>query len=245
MTSRTLRRAGAMGGVLAVVVGLSAACGSDGSSDTVKVYSGRHYDLESAFDEFTEATGIEVEFLFGNDVELRERIEAEGEGTRADVYMTVDAGNLAAAASAGVFQPLSSPVLRDVIPANLRDPDDRWFGLSQRARSIVYNPDEVDVSELSTYEDLADPRWKGRLCLRTSESPYTQSIVASLIETHGREQALEIVTGWADNAEILANDVEILGAVAQGVCAVGLTNHYYLARELEDDPGYPVEIFWA
>src|SRR6478735_5122780 len=176
--------------VLVLLVAVAAACGSgSGSANTVKVYSGRHYDLESAFDEFTEATGIKVEFLFGNDAELRERIQAEGEGTQADVYMTVDAGNLATAAEEGIFQPLDSQVLDDAIPANLRDPDDLWFGLSQRARSIVYNPDEVDVAELSTYEDLADPRWKGRLCLRTSESPYTQSLVASLIETHGREQA--------------------------------------------------------
>ena len=231
--------------VVAILVGLASACSTEDSSNTVRVYSGRHYDLESAFDEFTEATGIKVEFLFGNDAELRERIEAEGEGTKADVYMTVDAGNLASAAEGGVFQPLDSQVLDDAVPANLRDPDNRWFGLSQRARSIVYDPDEVDPAELSTYEDLADPRWKGRLCLRTGASAYTQSLVASMIAAHGEQQALEIVDGWADNAEILANDVEILDAIASGICDVGITNHYYLARELEDDPEFPVDIFWA
>ena len=231
--------------LIALVVVTSCGVGGSDSANTVRVYSGRHYDLESAFDEFTEATGIEVEFLFGNDAELRERIQAEGEGTEADVYMTVDAGNLATAAEEGIFQPLDSQVLDDSIPANLRDPEDRWFGLSQRARSIVYDPDTVDPSELSTYEDLADPKWKGRLCLRNSSAAYTQSLVASLIAAHGRDRALEIVEGWADNAEILTNDVEILESIADGICDVGITNHYYLARELEQNPDFPVDMFWA
>ena len=233
--------------VVSLIVLAVASCGVSGSSseNTVRVYSGRHYDLESAFDEFTEATGIEVEFLFGNDAELRERIQAEGEGTEADVYMTVDAGNLATAAEEGIFQPLDSQLLDDAIPANLRDPDDLWFGLSQRARSIVYNPETVDPSELSTYEDLADPKWKGRVCLRNSSAAYTQSLVASLIEAHGRDEALETVKGWADNAEILTNDVEILESVADGICDVGITNHYYLARELEQNADFPVKMFWA
>lgn len=223
---------------------LATAC-STGDEEAVRVYSGRHYDLEQAFEQFSEETGVDVEFLFGDDAELRERITAEGEDTLADVYMTVDAGNLALAAEEGLFRPLESQELREAVPENLRDPQGRWFGLSERARTIVYDPADVDPSELSTYAALADPRWEGRLCLRRSTNVYTQSLVASLIANEGRERALEIVTGWADNARILNNDVAILENIAAGSCDVGITNHYYLARLLEDDPDFPVEPFWA
>ncbi|GIU84906.1 MAG: ABC transporter substrate-binding protein [Acidimicrobiales bacterium] len=225
----------------------SAGCGVAGGGDgeTVRVYSGRHYDLERAFEVFADETGVDVEFLFGNDAELRERIQAEGEDTQADLFITVDAGNLATAAEQGLFRPVRSRVLEEAIPENLRDPEGRWYGLSIRARTIMYNPENVSESELSTYEDLADPRWRGRLCLRTSANVYTQSLVASLIAHHGREEALRIVRGWAENARIMSNDVEILESIAEGVCDVGITNHYYLARLYEEDPDFPVRPFWA
>ncbi|CAN5896560.1 Fe(3+) ABC transporter substrate-binding protein [soil metagenome] len=234
--------------LLAAVVTVLTGCGAAataGGDDVVRVYSGRHYDLEQAFEGFAEDTGISVEFLFGDDSELRERITAEGEDTLADVYMTVDAGNLALAAEEGIFQPLDSAELSDAVPENLRDPDGLWFGLSERARTIMYDPAEVDPSQLSTYEALAEPRWRDRLCLRRSTNVYTQSLVASLIANHGRDRALEIVEGWADNARILNNDVAILENIAAGTCDVGITNHYYLARLLTDDPDFPVELFWA
>lgn len=227
------------------VIGLSACAGSDGEG-VVRVYSGRHYDLEQAFVNFSEETGIAVEFLTGSDAELRERIAAEGEDTQADVYLTVDAGNLAVAAEQDLFQPLSSDTLTGSIPGNLRDPEDRWFGLTLRARTIVYNPDRVAADEApQTYEELADPVWAGRVCLRDSSNVYTQSLVASLIVHHGYDEALAIVQGWADNAEIMANDVLILESIAQGQCDVGITNHYYLARLIEDDPDFPVDLQWA
>jgi iron(III) transport system substrate-binding protein len=222
--------------------GCTAAAGDD---DVVRVYSARHYDLEPAFEQFYDETGIEVEFLYGTDAELRERIEAEGENTLADVYMTVDAGNLALAAEDGMFQPLHSAALDEAIPESLRDPDGLWYGLSRRARTIVYNPDTVDPSELSTYEALAEPQWQGRLCLRRSTNVYTQSLVASLIAHHGEDQALEIVRGWANNAKIFNNDVEILENIESGNCDAGITNHYYLARELDENPDFGVKIFWA
>lgn len=225
------------------VAGCSIARGDD---DTVRVYSARHYDLEQAFTQFAEETGISVEFLYGSDAELRERIVAEGEDTLADVYMTVDAGNLYLAAEQGIFQPIESEALADAVPEHLRDPQGRWFGLSLRARTIMYAPDRVDPSELSTYGALADPRWEGRLCMRRSTNVYTQSLVASLIAHHGYDGALAIVRGWVDNGvEILNNDIEILETIAAGGCDVGITNHYYLARLLEEDPDLPVEPFWA
>lgn len=232
--------------VLAAALALlaSGCTSASASDDVVRVYSARHYDLEPAFEKFAEETGISVEFLYGSDAELRERIEAEGEDTLADVYMTVDAGNLALAAQEGIFQPLESEALTEAVPEHLRHPDGLWYGLSKRARTIVYNPETVDPSELSTYAALAEPQWEGRLCLRRSTNVYTQSLVASLIARLGYDRALEIVSGWADNAKILNNDVVILENIASGECDVGITNHYYLARILEEDPDFPVEVFW-
>lgn len=225
---------------------LSACSGGDGDENVVRVYSGRHYDLEQAFLDFADDTGVSVEFLTGSDAELRERIEAEGEDTQADVYLTVDAGNLAVAANDGLFQPLESTVLTDAVPANLRDAENRWFGLSIRARTIIYNTGALTPEEVpQSYEELADPEWAGRLCLRDSSNVYTQSLVASLIVNDGADAALDIVQGWADNAEILNNDVLIVEEVAAGTCDVGIVNHYYLARVLEENPDKPVALAWV
>lgn len=230
-----------------LITGCGVAGADDG--DTVRVYSGRHYDLEQAFQAFAEETGVSVEFLYGGDAELRERIAAEGEDTPADIYMTVDAGNLWQAAEEGLLAPVDSPALREAVPEGLRDPQGRWYGLSMRARTVMYNPDRVDPAEFATsdtYADLADPKWAGRLCMRVSTNSYTQSLVASLIAGHGEQRAREIVQGWVDNdVEIYNNDIQILENVAAGGCDVALTNHYYLARLLVDDPDLAVRPFWA
>lgn len=248
MTARPHPRSGRqllLGGLLVATTATAASCSGD-EADVLQVYSGRHYGIETAFERFTADTGIEVEFLTGNDGELRERIAAEGDETEADAYITVDAGNLAAAAEQGLFQSIDSPVLDAAIPAELRDPDDRWFGLTIRARTIVYSTDRMTLAEVpTTYEELAEPQWKGRLCLRNSSNVYQQSLVASLIAAHGEDEALRIVEGWADNAEILSNDVLILESIADGLCDVGITNHYYLGRKLEEDPDFPVDLVWA
>lgn len=221
-----------------------AACGDEAA--TIQIYTGRHYDLEEAFTQFAEETGISIEFLEGSDAELRERIAAEGADTEADIYMTVDASNLATAAEQGVFAPIESSILEDAVPANLRDPDGQWFALSQRARTIVYSPDRVSPGDLpTTYQELAEPLWQGRVCLRNSSNTYTQSLVASLISNVGYDDALSVVSGWADNAEILPNDVLAVESVAEGLCDVAIVNHYYLARLMEEDPDYPVELVWA
>lgn len=222
--------------------GVVDAFSSDGA---VRVYSGRHYDLEEAFEGYADESGSDVEFLFGGDAELRERLRTEGEDTLADVFMTVDAANLELAASEDLLQPMDTTTLA-VVPENLVHPDLLWVGLSKRVRTLMYHPDQVDPSELSTYEDLADPRWEGRLCMRNSNNVYTQSLVASLIYHHGYDGALEIVSGWVENdTEIMSNDIVILETIAAGGCDVGITNHYYLARLLEDDPDFPVVPFWA
>ena len=223
-----------------------AACAGNQSRDVVRVYSGRHYGEEETFKSFSEETGISVEFLFGSDAELRERIQAEGENTQADVYMTVDAGNLFLAAREGVFRPLRSEVLDSAIPESLRDPEGRWFGLGVRARTMVYHPDRVQPAELSTYEALADPKWKGRICMRDSSNVYTQSMVASLIAHHGYGRTVEILRGWvANDTEILGSDLLVLETIQEGGCDVGVTNHYYLARLLEEEEDFDVRVFWA
>ena len=233
-------------GALAVIaaVAVTACWGDDG--ETLNVYSGRHYDIERAFELYEEETGIDVEFLTGNDGALRERIAAEGADTEADAYITVDAGNLATATADGLFQPLESEILQNAIPAELSDPDGHWYALTIRARTIVYNTELLDESEVPTsYEELAEPEWEGRICLRDSTNVYQQSLVASLIANHGEEEALRIVQGWADNAEILSNDVLILESLADGLCEVGITNHYYLGRMLAENPDMPVDLVWV
>ena len=219
---------------------------SSSGGKVLHVYSGRHYDVEKAFKQYEDETGVKVEFLTGNDAELRERIAAEGKDTEADVYITVDAGNLANAAKDGLFQPMDSPELKKVIPAQYRDPDDLWYGLALRARTIIYNKDALSEDEVpKDYEDLAKPEWKGRVCLRNSTNDYQQSLVASMIIQDGEEKTLETLEGWTRNAEIYANDTEMIQAMAAGACDVGIANHYYLARELEQDPDLPVGLIWA
>jgi iron(III) transport system substrate-binding protein len=241
----------AVSGVVAGAVALSG-CGFLGlgaEPADLQIYTARHYDLEEAFGKFTDQTGITVEFISGDDAELLERLKAEGEETPADVFMTVDAGNLWNAARQGELAPLDSDKLEQAVPEDLRDPEGRWFGLAMRARTVTYNPDAVDPSELDaeeTYAGLADPRWKGRLCMRDATASYTQSLVASLIDLHGRDRALEIVEGWvANDVDIMSNDILLLEAIDAGACDVGISNHYYVARQLADDPDLDLEVYWA
>ena len=250
-----MRRRPALLPLAAVTAALSAAlsgCGVLGLGDEpadLQIYTARHYDLEGAFGQFTEETGITVEFISGDDAELLERLGAEGEDTPADLFMTVDAGNLWNAARRDELAAIDSPALEQAVPEDLRDPQGRWFGLAMRARTITYNPDNVDPSEFDaedTYAGLADPKWKGRLCMRDATASYTQSLVASLIDLHGRDRALEIVEGWvANDVDVMSNDILLLEAIDAGVCDVGINNHYYLAREKEADPDLNVDLFWA
>jgi iron(III) transport system substrate-binding protein len=216
------------------------------AADEVVVYSARHYGQEPAFDAFTKQTGIAVRVLTGDAGALLERLKAEGDRSPADVLLTVDAGNLWNAARAGVLSPVTSTTLASNVPAHLRDPENKWFGLTMRARTIMYNPRKVTPAELSTYEALGDPKWKGRLCLRSSGYIYNQSLVATFIKRHGEPRTEDIIKGWvANQPTIISGDTKILEAIAAGQCDVGLTNSYYLARLLAKDPNFPVALFWA
>jgi iron(III) transport system substrate-binding protein len=231
--------------LLLVLLLLAASALPAGAAEVV-VYSARHYGQEAAYEAFTRKTGIQLKILNGNTGELFERLKAEGERTPADVLLTVDSGNLWNAARAGLLARVDSPELLATVPAHLRDPEGRWFGLAVRARTIMYHTRKVKPAELSTYEALGDPRWKGRLCLRTSSYIYNQSLLATMIKRHGEARTEEMARGWVANQPTLINsDTKILEAIAAGQCDVGLTNHYYLARLLAKDPSFPVAVFWA
>lgn len=231
----------------ALVVGLAACGGSSDTRDgarTVTVYTGRHYGIEPVFEEFTSETGIEVRFTTGSDPELRERLAAEGANTPADLIMTADAANIALAAEAGLLSPVESTALTGAIPEDLRAADNTWFSLSRRLRVIMTSSERVTTPP-TTYAEVGDPQWKGRLCLRPSTHPYTQSLVAGLINTIGTEATRTIVKSWVANNPLYINsDTDILKAIQAGDCDVALTNSYYLGRLLTDDAAFPVRLTW-
>ncbi|HLP80441.1 MAG TPA: Fe(3+) ABC transporter substrate-binding protein [Nitrosomonas sp.] len=213
----------------------------------VVVYSARIEQLiKPMFDAFTKETGIKVKYTTDNEGALLARLEAEGKNTPADMLITADAGNLWAAARAGLLKPVQSEVLGKNIPAHLRDPQNEWFGLSIRARTIIYNTNKVKPAELSTYEDLASPKWNNRLCLRTSKKVYNQSLVAMMIAEHGEAEAEKIVKGWVGNlaTDPLSDDTRALEFVAAGKCDVTLVNTYYFGRLMQKDPALPLAVFW-
>lgn len=214
---------------------------------TITVYSSRNEDLiQPVFEAYTEATGTEVRFITDSEGPLLARLDAEGENTPADLLVTVDAGNLWRASEMGLLQPVQSEGLNASVPEHLRDPQGEWFGLAVRARTLFYNPANVDVENLSTYEALADAAWQDRLCLRTSKKVYNQSLVAMLIAEHGEEATQEIVEGWVNNlaAPPFPNDTQMLEAIAAGQCDVGIANTYYYGRLLKDNPDISLKPFW-
>jgi iron(III) transport system substrate-binding protein len=247
MGTERARRGVATAAALAVLLGAGPAWTPATAASEVVVYSARsHYGQEPVFEAFTRKTGIQVKIFGGNSAELFERLRAEGDKTPADVLITVDAGNLWNAARAGLLARVDSPELLASIPAHLRDPEHRWFGLTMRARTLMYNTRRVRPEELSTYEALGDPKWKGRICLRTSSYIYNQSFLATMIRRHGEARTEAIVRGWVANGPTLINgDTKIVEAIAAGQCDVGIANTYYLARMLAKDPALPVAPFWA
>ena len=218
------------------------------SEDSVTVYSSRKEHLiKPLFESFTKDTGIKVEYLTGKGGALIERLKLEGANTQADMFMTVDAGNLWYAGSQDLFQPIQTETLKSNIPAYLRDPDGLWTGLSIRARTIVYSTKRVNPSDLSTYADLATNKWKGKLCLRTSKKIYTKSLTASVIYNHCEDKAGDIISGWVNNLAATPNakDSHVMNAILAGQCDVGLVNTYYFGRLVAKQPNAPLKLFWA
>lgn len=213
--------------------------------EEVNIYSSRHYDTDIAlYDNFTEQTGIAVNLIEGTSDELIERIRNEGLNSPADIVITVDAGRLWRAKEAGVLQTHDTVSLNEAIPAEMRDEDGYWVGLSERVRGIVYNRDAVNPGDLQGYWELANPEWEGRICIRSSNNIYNQSLVASLIESRGEEATEEwaraIVSNFARDPQ--GGDTDQIRAVAAGLCDVAVTNHYYLARLMQSEDAEDREV---
>src|SRR5215204_7218982 len=247
MLAALLRRRGraiAAAAVLLAVL-LAAAVFAFGGSPDVVVYNGRsQYGDEAAFTAFEKETGKQLELRGGTAPELFERLRSEGDGTPADLLVTTDLANLWRAKEAGLLAPVESEVLERQVPEQYRDPDGDWWGLSLRIRTPMRNV-RVPNDLVDGYEKLGSPRWKGKLCLRTSNNEYNQSLVADMIAKRGPEETRALLESWmANEPQILGSDVDVLEAIAARRCDVGLTNHYYLARILADDPDFPVAPAW-
>lgn len=203
------------------------------SAESVNIYSARHYDTDDLlYDGFREATGIEVNVIEADGPALIARMRAEAANSPADLFLTVDAGNLWAAEKEGLFQPAVSDVLAERIPASLRNPDNLWFGFATRARLIFVNPARVDPAMVQNYAALADPRLKGQICMRTSAQVYNLSLMGAMIEHLGADEAERwaegVVANFARNPQ--GSDTSLLMSVAAGECGVTIANHYYYVR---------------
>jgi iron(III) transport system substrate-binding protein len=236
---------------VALVVPFVTKASEPATSELVIYTSQKDFIMQPVVDAFVKETGVPTRVVFDQAGPLLERLRAEGDKSPADVLIAVDAGNLVLAAQQGLLTPVAptkaTRTWMDRVPAHLRDPDRRWFGFSQRVRSIVYNPDLVKAAELSTYEDLGNPKWKGRLCVRSSGHVYNQSLVALTIEQRGEDFAERLVKGWVANLAQppFANDTQLIQAIAEGKCHLGISNHYYLARLLAEKPDLKARMFWA
>ena len=218
------------------------------SGDDITVYSSRKEHLiQPLFEQFTKQTGIEVNYLTGSGGDLIERLKLEGSNTPADMFMTVDAGDLWYAGTQNIFQSVNTETIKSNIPSYLRDPKGLWTGLSVRARTIVYSKERVNPSQLSTYSNLASSNWNKKLCLRTSKKIYTKLLVASIIHNQGEEKASQVISGWVNNLAAVPNakDSHVMNAIIAGQCDVGLVNTYYYGQLIEKTPDAPVKLFWA
>ena len=219
--------------LLTSALAVLSAGGVSAQEKVVNVYSGRHYQTDEAlYSGFTKATGIKVNRIEAGEDAIIERIRNEGERSPADVMITVDAGRLWRADQLGLFQPVKSATLEQRLPESLRHPAGHWFGFSTRARVIAYNKARVKPAEVQTYESLADPKWKGRVCMRSSTNVYNLSLMGALIDHVGPERAEAWAKGVRDNLaqDPKGGDTDQLKAVAAGQCDVTVSNQYYYAR---------------
>jgi iron(III) transport system substrate-binding protein len=233
--------------VVVLAVAVVALAGRDGGGDDeLVVYNGRsQYGDETVFRDFERDAGLTMTLRGGTAPELFERLRSEGPDTPADVLVTTDLANLWRAKEAGVLQPATSATLERQVPEANRDPDEQWWGLSARIRTPMRSTTRVPADEVTSYEDLAKSQFKGKLCLRTSSNEYNQSLVADWLAKRGPAATERLLRSWmANDPEIVGSDVDVLEAIASGRCDVGLTNHYYLARILEEDGGFPVTPAW-
>jgi iron(III) transport system substrate-binding protein len=219
--------------LLSALIGVALATAAQAAE--VNVYSARQEALiKPQLDAFTKETGIKVNLVTGNAKELLQRMKAEGQNSPADLFFTTDAGNLHIAKEMGLFQKVASPVIEKAVPAKFRDPEGMWIGLGVRARPIFYVPGKVDPAQIKTYEDLADPRWKGQVLVRTSNHIYNQSLLASIIAHDGPQKAEAWAKGVAANLarKPQGGDRDQIKAAAAGEGSIAIANSYYYAGML-------------
>ncbi len=247
--SRRTRIALLVGSVVVLVLATTGAilALNRGGTEELDVYTARsHYGEEQVFADFAEDGGYALTLFGGSAPELYERLRAEGENTSADVLVTVDGANLWRAQEAGLLLPVDSPALEAAVPAELRDPEGHWFGLTQRARTVVRSTERVGEGDVTSYADLGDPRWRGRVCLRTSASEYNTSFVADRIAKDGPEATEALLRSWIENEpRIVGSDVDALRALDAGTCDLAFVNTYYVGRLVSDDPDFPAEPVWV
>ena len=226
---------------------------SNQTSTKLVLYTSRNTDLIQPVTDLFEKlhSKIKVDIYTSSAGLLIEKLKSQADKPQADLLITVDAGNLWAAQQANLLAPISSAIIDKNVPAHYRDPSGYWFGVSIRARTIMYNSKLIKPSQLSTYEQLAESTWKKKLCLRTSKKVYNQSLVTMLIEKHGKAHTLEIIKGWVNNlgAPVFSSDTKLIEALASGQCQIAIANTYYLARIIKNrinkhSSDYPVKIFW-
>ena len=217
----------------------------DNKEEVVNIYTDRHYDTdEKLYEMFTEETGVKVNVVKGKSDELIERLAREGKDTEADMLIAADAGRLHRAKDKELLQSVSSEILSNNIPENLRDENNEWFGLTVRGRVIVYSKDRVNPSELSTYEDLTNPKWKGKILVRSSSNIYNQSLLASFITINGEEKAKEWATGIVGNMarDPQGNDRAQATAVVAGEGDIAIMNTYYVGKMLNSSNPEEVKV---
>ncbi len=201
----------------------------------VRVYSGRHYATDrQVFKKFYLETGIVPKLIETTDMSIIEKLKREGKNSKADIILLVDAARINNAAKAGLLQSYRSEKLDKEVPSKYRDPKGRWYALTRRVRIIIANPSKVDVSQIKTYADLADPKLKGKVCLRKRNSPYNQSLVADQLVLRGEVETRKWLKGMTSNVSepYFPGDIALTRDVARGTCGVGIVNHYYVARML-------------
>ena len=222
---------------LAVVAALTGA-NAHAQDKVLNLYSARHYNTDEAlYSNFTNATGIKINRIDAGEDTLFARIKAEGANSPADVFLTVDAGRLWLADQEGFFAPIQSAVLNERIPAAYRLASGTWFGFSTRARAILVDKLKIKAGDITTYEDLADPKWKGQICTRSGSHVYMLSLLSSIIEHDGAAKAEEWAKGVNANLarQPKGGDTDQIKAVAAGECSIALANTYYIARMIKSD----------
>ena len=226
-----------------LIASLALVISSQSFAKEVNVYSYRQpFLIEPLFNKFTEQSGVKVNVVFAKKG-LAERLVREGQNSPADLVFTVDIGRLSEVVDKDVVQPVTSDVLSKNIPAQYRDPEGKWFGLTTRTRSVYASKERVDLADIQTYEDLADPKWKGKICTRSGKHPYNLALIASMISHHGEAKTTDWLKGVKANLarKPQGNDRAQVKAIKEGVCDLSLGNNYYYGKMLNNEE----QVAWA